>query len=88
VFVPIGAGGYTLFTPTGGEVDDEDEAGGSPYFDVDTSALETLDEAEIPNAMRQLDEKLRPLIPSGGCCCQWCSPTLDVAQLDRASPFE
>jgi hypothetical protein len=88
LFVPIGAGGYATFSPTPREVDDDAERAESRYFEVDESVLETLDESELPDAMRKLDEELRPLIPPSVCCCQWCSPTLDVAALDRTSPFQ
>ena len=88
VFVPIGTAGYATFSPTPREVDSEAQLAESRYFDIDASALETLDDTELPDVMRKLDEELRPLIPESGCCCQWCSPTLDVGALDRVVPFQ
>lgn len=87
MFVPMGTAGYAAFSPAGREVDDDAALVESRYFDIDAAALETLDEDALPNAMRQLDEQLPPLLPDRGCCCQWCSPTLDVDALDRVVPF-
>lgn len=88
VFVPIGAAGYAIYRASPNDGDDELEHGASRYFEVDGSAYDHLDDAEVADAMRALDEHVRPLIPSDRCCCQWCSPTLDVTAFDRASPFK
>ena len=88
VFVPIGEAGYAIYRPEPDDIEDELDDDTSRYFEVDASAYDHLDQAEVVDAMRRLDEHVRPLIPSGGCCCQWCSPTLDVTAFDRASPFK
>ena len=87
VFVPIGPAGYALYTETP-PADGELDHGDSRYFEVDASASDDLEEDETADAMRTLDERVRPLIPSGQCCCQWCAPALDVRAFDRASPFK
>jgi hypothetical protein len=87
-FAPIGRGGYAIYTATPNEQDEMPAEGYlSRYFDVDEWALEQLDDVNRTAAMRTLDNELRPLIPVGRCCCQWCAPTLDAAQFDRVAPF-
>jgi hypothetical protein len=87
-FVPIGRGGYATYTATPNEQDEIPAEGYlSRYFDVDEWALEQLDDSARRAAMRTLDNAVRPLIPAGRCCCQWCAPALDIAEFDRVAPF-
>lgn len=82
VFVPIGIGGYAVYTATPPD-DPEDDRSRFGHFDVDGSVLETLDEPEQAELSRRLDGELRPLIPEAKCCCQWCLPDFDIAAIDQ-----
>lgn len=85
IFVPFGIAGYAVFNPTPREPDEEYVE--SRYFDIDNSALETLDDSERADALRRIDEEIPRLLP-GSCCCQWCAPGFDAAAVERFTPFK
>jgi hypothetical protein len=87
IFVPLGVWGYGLFNATPEPVDDDDDVH-SRYFDIDASALETLDDGERERVLRRLDVEAPPLLPAQSCCCQMCAPDFEVGKLDRVVPFK
>ena len=86
LFVPFGIAGYALFNPEPRALDDEDVE--SRYFEIDSAALDTLDEGERAAVLRALDEQLPPILPVGSCCCQLCAPRFDAAACDALVPFK
>jgi hypothetical protein len=87
IFVPLGGAGYALYQPT--PRDSDEEYVESRHFDIDASALETLDaldEGARADALRKIDEQIPGLLKRS-CCCQWCAPDFDAAAVDRLVPF-
>jgi hypothetical protein len=72
-FVPVGELGYARYVGDRSEWADA-EWEGSRLFDLDASVVDSFYVRGTLSTLRELDERLGPLMADGACRCQLCMP--------------
>jgi hypothetical protein len=80
LFVPLGRLGYAQFhsDEDAGPADPEDR-----NFELDASALESLDGVDLTREWQELDEALSDVRAAGVCLCQFCAPRQDLSRFEQ-----